>query len=156
MLATAMGGLYREVLLFAAIGIAIGGIDDLLIDILFGFRRIWRDLTVYARHPRMTTMTLPPSVNPGRIAIFIPAWQEAEVIGPMLRNALRQWRADDYRIFVGAYPNDPQTIAAITAVAEGDPRIVLCINPRPGPTTKADCLNLLWQAMQACEASGIM
>lgn len=153
MLATAMGGLYREVLLFAAIGIAIGGIDDLLIDILFGFRRIWRDLTVYARHPRMTTVTLPPSVNPGRIAIFIPAWQEAEVIGPMLRNALRQWRADAYRIFVGAYPNDPQTIAAITAVAEGDPRIVLCINPRPGPTTKADCLNLLWQAMQTCEAS---
>lgn len=152
MLLTGLGGLYGEVLLFAAIGIAVGGIDDLLVDILFVCRRIWRDLTVYARHPRMTTLTLPPSAAPGRIAIFIPAWQEAEVIGPMLRNALRRWRADDYRIFIGAYPNDPQTIAAITAVAEGDPRIVLGINPRLGPTTKADCLNLLWQAMQACEA----
>ena len=95
----------------------------------------------------MTTATLPPSPNPGRIAIFVPAWREADVIGPMLRHALGRWGDADYRIFVGAYPNDPATIDAIAAVAQGDPRILLGITPHPGPTTKADCLNLLWQAM---------
>lgn len=65
----------------------------------------------------------------------------------MLRHALGRWGDADYRIFVGAYPNDPATIDAIAAVAQGDPRILLGITPHPGPTTKADCLNLLWQAM---------
>ncbi|MFZ5695505.1 MAG: glycosyl transferase family protein [Pseudomonadota bacterium] len=139
--------LHHEILLFAAVGLAIGGVDDFLIDLLFLARKAWRDLFIYGRHDRMTTATLPPSPNPGRIAIFVPAWREADVIGPMLRHALGRWGDADYRIFVGAYPNDPATIDAIAAVAQGDPRILLGITPHPGPTTKADCLNLLWQAM---------
>ncbi len=139
--------LHHEILLFAAVGLAIGGVDDFLIDLLFLARKAWRDLFIYGRHDRMTTATLPPSTNPGRIAIFVPAWREADVIGPMLRHALGRWGDADYRIFVGAYPNDPATIDAIAAVAQGDRRILLGITPHPGPTTKADCLNLLWQAM---------
>ena len=139
--------LHHEILLFAAVGLAIGGVDDFLIDLLFLARKAWRDLFIYGRHDRMTTATLPPSTNPGRIAIFVPAWREADVIGPMLRYALGRWGDADYRIFVGAYPNDPATIDAIAAVAQGDRRILLGIPPHPGPTTKADCLNLLWQAM---------
>lgn len=139
--------LHHEILLFAAVGLAIGGVDDFLIDLLFLARKAWRDLFIYGRHDRMTTATLPPSPNPGRIAIFVPAWREADVIGPMLRHALGRWGDADYRIFVGAYPNDPATIDAIAAVAQGDRRILLGIPPHPGPTTKADCLNLLWQAM---------
>lgn len=139
--------IYQEILLFAVVGLAIGGIDDFLVDIMFLVRRWWRNLTVYSRHTRMTTATLPPSETPGRIAVFIPAWGEAEVIGPMLRNALGQWSEGDYRIFVGVYPNDPATLAAVAKVADGDDRLVLCVNERPGPTTKADCLNLLWRTM---------
>lgn len=144
--------LHHEILLFAVVGLAIGGIDDFLIDLLFLSRRMWRDLVIYARYPRMTTATLPASANPGRIAIFIPAWKEVEVIGPMLAHALSCWGNADYRIFVGTYPNDPDTINAIAAVAEGDPRVVVGINPLPGPSTKADCLNVLWRAMLADEA----
>ncbi|MEG8221686.1 glycosyltransferase [Sphingomonas sp. HH69] len=144
--------LHHEILLFAVVGLAIGGIDDFLIDLLFLSRRMWRDLVIYARYPRMTTATLPASANPGRIAIFIPAWKEVEVIGPMLTHALGCWGNADYRIFVGTYPNDPDTIDAIAAVAEGDPRVVVGINLLPGPSTKADCLNVLWRAMLADEA----
>ena len=144
--------LHHEILLFAVVGLAIGGIDDFLIDLLFLSRRMWRDLVIYARYPRMTTATLPASANPGRIAIFIPAWKEVEVIGSMLRHALNCWGESDYRIFIGTYPNDPDTIDAIAAVAEGDPRVVVGINPLPGPSTKADCLNVLWRAMLADEA----
>lgn len=142
-----LASVHHEILLFAVAGLAVGGIDDFLIDALFLCRRFWRRLTIYSRHPRMTTSTLPNSPRPGRIAIFVPAWGEAEVIGPMLRNALASWRHDDYRIFIGVYPNDQATLDAITPLAANEERLIICINERPGPTTKADCLNVLWRAM---------
>jgi adsorption protein B len=152
MLAAGLQMAHRELLLFAVVGLAIGGIDDLLMDLLFLGRKCWRDVAIYARFPRMTTATLPASPASGPIAIFIPAWREAEVIGPMLRHALGRWRTGDYRIFVGVYPNDADTIDAVAAVAQGQERIIVAVNPRPGPTTKADCLNTVWQAMVAQEA----
>lgn len=155
MLFGALQVLHYEILLFAVIGFALGGLDDLAIDLLFLIRRAWRAV----RHPRrlrMTMATLPPSSTPGRIAIFIPAWQEADVIGAMLRHAVHCWGDADYRIFVGAYPNDPATIDAIASVAIDQPYIILCLNDRPGPTTKADCLNINWRSMLAEEGrSGI-
>ncbi|MFC3443556.1 glycosyl transferase family protein [Sphingobium rhizovicinum] len=152
-LLTALLTLYRECLLLAVVGLAIGGIDDFLIDILYLCRKSWRDMMVYTRHRRMTTATLPPSSQPGSIAVFIPAWRESDVIGPMLRHALSCWRHGDYRIFVGVYPNDLDTIAALAPIARDDPRIILGVNPHPGPSTKADCLNILWRAMRASETT---
>ncbi len=61
------------------------------------------------------------------------------------------FRHGDYRLYVGCYPNDPETIAAVREVE--DPRIRLVIGPAIGPTTKADCLNRLWAAMLADEAA---
>ncbi|ANI78638.1 glycosyl transferase family protein [Sphingobium sp. EP60837] len=144
--------IYHEILLFAVVGLAIGGTDDFLVDIMFLARRWWRNIIIYSRHPRMTTASLPQSENPGRIAIFVPAWGEADVIGPMLRNALSQWRQGDYRIFVGVYPNDRATLDAVIPIAEGEERLIICINERPGPTTKADCLNLQWRTMMKEES----
>ncbi|GAY20852.1 glycosyltransferase [Sphingobium fuliginis] len=138
---------HHEILLFAVVALAIGGMDDFIIDLVFLCRRLWRKLIVYSRHRRMTTLTLPASPQPGRIAIFIPAWQEADVIGPMLRNALSHWRDQDYRIFVGAYPNDRATLDILTPLAGRETRLILCINERNGPSTKADCLNVVWRAM---------
>ncbi|BAI95988.1 hypothetical protein Sj15T_03210 [Sphingobium sp. TA15] len=138
---------HHEILLFAVVGLAIGGIDDFIIDMVFLCRRLWRKLIIYSRHRRMTTATLPVSPRPGRIAIFIPAWQEADVIGPMLDNALGQWGDQDYRIFVGVYPNDRATLDILAPLAAGNDRLILCINERDGPTTKADCLNVAWRAM---------
>ena len=59
----------------------------------------------------------------------------------------------DYRIFVGHYRNDPATAAAIASV--DDPRIEAVEVAADGPTTKADCLNHLYDALIAYEmASG--
>lgn len=143
---------HYELLLVAAVGLALGGLDDLLIDIVYFVRRGWRDMAVYRRHQRMTSDVLPPSLAPGRIAIFTPAWKEANVIGAMLRHALAAWGKADYVIFVGVYPNDPDTIEAVARVAADNPRIIMAINEHPGPTTKADCLNILWRAMIREEA----
>jgi len=73
------------------------------------------------------------------------------VIGAMLRTALARLDHADYRIFVGCYPNDPATIAAVSAI--GDPRVRLVVGERAGPTTKADCLNNLWRALLRDDAA---
>ncbi|MEO8723486.1 MAG: glycosyl transferase family protein [Sphingobium sp.] len=141
----------REAIIFAAVGLFIGGLDDFLIDLLFMARSVWRKIFIYSRHARMTAATLPPSSKPGGIAIFVPAWHESAVIGAMLRAAVRQWGTDEacsYRIFVGAYPNDRDTISAIAAFANDCVRVQLVIHIHDGPTTKADCLNRLWQALK--------
>ena len=111
----------REFLLFASVGLLIGGIDDLAIDLIWIGRSVWRRATVYSRHDRVTAQTLARPERRGPIAIFIGAWDESAVIGEMLRAALGRFDHGDYRIYVGVYPNDPDTIGEVQAV--GDPRI---------------------------------
>ena len=144
---------HHEILLFALAGLLIGGFDDFLMDIFFLVRHIKRRLFVYTRHKKMTGATLPLSNNPGKIAIFVPAWNEANVIGRMLRGCLDTWRTDDFSIFVGTYPNDPATIHAVADIAADDGRIRQIILPHAGGTTKADCLNHIWAAMLREEAA---
>jgi adsorption protein B len=150
-----LGLVRNELLLFAGVGLLIGGLDDLALDILYIVRKFWRGLTVYTRFPRMTACDLPPPGAAGRIAVLVPAWEEAGVIGLMLRRCLSLWVHEDVRIFVGVYPNDPDTARVVEAVmaGPGGHKIQLVTNVLPGPTTKADCLNQLWHALQKWEAS---
>jgi adsorption protein B len=71
----------------------------------------------------------------------------------MLAGCLDKWRGEDLQIFVGVYPNDRPTIEAVTVlIAErGEGRVTLVVHDRPGPTTKADCLNMLWRALNRWE-----
>jgi adsorption protein B len=129
-----------EAALFAAAGFVILGAGDAVVD------AVW--LALAARRlgrPLPTVAALPPPRQPGRLAVFVPAWDEAAVIGDMLRSALKAWGEGDYRLYVGCYPNDPRTADAVLAVA--DPRVRLVVGSVPGPTTKADCLNRLWEAL---------
>lgn len=147
-------GLARnELLLFAGIGLLIGGLDDLLLDLLYFARRLWRSLTIYTRFPRMTAADLPAPGVVGPIAVFVPAWRESAVIGSMLRRCLSVWKDERLRVFVGAYPNDPDTIQAVAQVIAdlSDSKVQLVVHSLPGPTTKADCLNQLWSALRSWE-----
>lgn len=142
----------REVTLFAAVGLLIGGVDDLIVDAIFLIRRAWR-----GGPPRLRLATLPRAAHPGRIAVFVPAWDEAAVIGRMVAAALDRYDHADYRLYVGLYPNDLATIRAVEAVAKRDSRVRLVVGSRPGPTSKADCLNTLWRALvQADAAEGMV
>ena len=131
----------REAMLLAAVGLLVGGVDDLAVDLIFLLRRFWQ-----RRVPPLTLETLPSPRLPGRIAVFVPAWDEAAVIGAMLEATLRRFAHPAYTIFVGLYPNDHATIDAVSAVAARDARVRPVVGDRPGPTTKADCLNTLWRA----------
>ncbi|HET6534591.1 MAG TPA: glycosyl transferase family protein [Sphingomicrobium sp.] len=137
-----------ELALFAGAGFLLFALSDLMVDFIYFVRAIWRALTVYTRYPRAFASDL-PQAGRGFIALFVPAWDEATVIAPMLRAALRRIEHPDYRIFVGVYRNDPATAAAVASVR--DERIEAVEVEREGPTTKADCLNSLYDALVAYE-----
>jgi len=134
-----------ELALFAGAGFLLFGLNDLLVDFIFFARRAWRRATIYRRHPPAFASYWVFNKNPGFIAIFVPAWDEAAVIASMLKACLKRLDYDDYRIFVGYYRNDPATAAAIASVA--DPRVHAVQVDANGPTTKADCLNHLYDAL---------
>src|SRR5438270_5945544 len=134
-----------ELALFAGVGFLLFAVNDLLVDLIYFSRRSWRALTVYTRHPRAYASYYVFNKNPGLIAILVPAWDEASVIAPMLRSMLARFDYNNYRIFVGYYRNDPATCAAIASVI--DTRLEPVEVPEDGPTTKADCLNHLYDAL---------
>ncbi len=144
-----MSRLAAELALFAGLGFLLFAINDLTVDLIYFARRMWRGLTVYTRYPRAYASLFETGQAPGLIAILVPAWDESVVISSMLRAALRRIDYPDYRIFVGYYRNDPSTAAAIASVA--DPRVEAVQVEEDGPTTKADCLNHLYDALIAYE-----
>ncbi|HVM38586.1 MAG TPA: glycosyl transferase family protein [Sphingomicrobium sp.] len=141
--------LAAELALFAGIGFLLFALNDLAVDLVYFSRRWWRSATVYRRFPRAFASALPKTREPGPIAIFVPAWDESAVIASMLRAALQRIEYPDFVIFVGHYRNDPATAAAIASVE--DPRVHPVLVEVDGPTTKADCLNHLYDALIAFE-----
>ena len=139
----------NELALFAAAGFLMFALDDMAVDLIYFSRRMWRSLTVYTRYPRAFAGSIKMLWKPRFIAIFIPAWDEASVIAAMLKTTLQRFQHPDYRIFVGHYRNDPATAAAIASIR--DDRIETVMVEADGPTTKADCLNHLYDALVAYE-----
>ena len=137
-----------ELALFAGIGFLIFAINDVAVDVIYFARRVWRATTIYNRVPRAFASELAPD-HPGFIAILVPAWDEAAVIASMLRATLKRLEHPNYQIFAGYYRNDPATAAAIASVV--DYRIEPVRVEADGPTTKADCLNHLHDALIAYE-----
>lgn len=138
-----------ELALFAGAGFLLFAVNDLLVDLIYFGRAIWRSLAVYTRYPRAFASDLPQPNEPGFMAMLVPAWDESTVIAAMLKATITRVEYEDYRIFVGIYPNDPATAAAVASVA--DDRIEAVQVEPDGPTTKADCLNHLYDALLAYE-----
>jgi len=136
-------GITREALRFSATGLALSSLDALVVDAAFFARLGWRRVGIYTRHPRARADRLG---GPGAaFAIIVPAWDEAAVIGAMLRRLTATLDYPNYHVFVGVYPNDAATRSAVASVTDARISIATCV--RPGPTTKADCLNHLWRAV---------
>ncbi|MBW0144052.1 glycosyl transferase family protein [Sphingomicrobium sp. B8] len=148
-MANILAAVAGELALFAAVGFFVFALDDLLVDILYLTRRFWRSATIYRRHPRAFADRMAAPAQPGWFAIFVPAWDESAVIGDMLRATLERFGDGDYRIFVGQNRNDEATALEILRV--DDARIQPVEIDADGPTSKADCLNHLYDALVAHE-----
>jgi len=142
--------LQHELLLFAGVFFLIGAADDLAVDAVW----LWLRLTGRIQTSSRSRAALQNRPLSGPVAVVIPAWREAAVIGQTLRHLLGTWPQHNLRLYVGCYRNDPVTLGACVAAAHRDPRLRLVILGRDGPTTKADCLNRLYAALALDEERG--
>jgi adsorption protein B len=146
--------LYLYGLMFVAIGLAmiifVSGLDDLFIDIVYWSRQAWRALTVYSKHPHLDHQELYKSAEKP-LAIMVPAWQEHGVIDKMAELAATTLDYENYHIFVGTYPNDLETQQDVEKVCARFPNVHKVVCARPGPTSKADCLNNVLNAITQFE-----
>lgn len=129
-------------LLFLPAGfyLLLSGLDDLAMDLLWAVRSVLPD----RRPPGQ------PSA-PKRIAIWLPLWQEAGVVGRMLEHNLAAIDYGSYEIFAGVYCNDAETRREVETVARRFSRVHLAVVPHDGPTSKADCLNCIYRGMKEWE-----
>src|SRR5437868_2086957 len=108
--------LIKLLLVVISIVFLVSGIDDCFIDVAFAVRAAYRRLFIA---PGVRPLTWDDLLgNPEQpIAIMIPAWREADVIRRMLLNAVSSIVYTNYHVFVGVYPNDPDTQREVEAVA---------------------------------------
>ncbi|MFC4763596.1 glycosyl transferase family protein [Dyella koreensis] len=124
----------------------LSGLDDLFIDIVYWSRRLWKSLVVYRKHEHTYYHELyRPAEKP--LAIMVPAWHETGVIGHMAELAATTLDYENYHIFVGTYPNDADTQHDVDEVCVRFPNVHKVVCARPGPTSKADCLNNVLDAI---------
>ena len=140
----------KYVALALAIVILVSGVDDLFIDVVYWMRRMWRAVRVYSRHSRFEARAL-HQIDEKPLAIMVPAWQEHGVIGKMAELAATTLDYENYHIFVGTYPNDPLTQSEVDEVQARFPNVHKVVCARPGPTSKADCLNNVLNAITQFE-----
>jgi adsorption protein B len=125
------------------------GVDDIVFDVMYWVRTISR---AFERHkfPKLTIEKL-RAKSEQRIAIMIPCWHEHAVVERMLEFATTSLEYRRYDIFVGVYPNDEQTVAAVRSAAAKHSQVKPVINPLDGPTTKAQNLNAIFAEIERTE-----
>jgi bacteriophage N4 adsorption protein B len=132
-----------------AIWALISGLDDLVIDLAL----------LYCRLLRWFKAGQPPSpeqldsVPPKQIAIFVPLWREHNVLRNMIQHNVRTQRFGWPHFFLGIYPNDHQTLKVARQLAERFPNVHISLCPHGGPTSKADNLNHIYDAMTRFESA---
>src|SRR3546814_19507720 len=112
-------------MLFSSVGILLIGLDDLLFDALWLATRRCDPAPV-------------PSAPPidGRFAVFVPAWDQAEVLPAMLHRTLAAWPGEDFRLYVGCHPNHAATLFAVSPLVARDRRLRTGIGGRAGRQTQ--------------------
>jgi adsorption protein B len=122
-----------------AIYMIASGLDDLFVT-----------LTVAVQWLRRRTHSITPDLHskPEKlIAIVLPLWQESRVIAGMVQHNLAAVDYSNYHIFAGAYPNDRPTMNALAGLEARFENVHVALCPHPGPTSKADCLNWIYQRL---------
>ena len=132
-----------EALAPLGVWILLSGLDDLVLVAACLSRR--------RRDPGPPTEAQISAVREKRLAVFLPLWLESDVIGYMVEHNVAAIHYRNYEFFVGAYPNDPETIEAVRKLEQRFTNVHLAVCPHDGPTSKADCLNWVYQHMLACE-----
>ncbi|WP_255429315.1 glycosyl transferase family protein [Ramlibacter albus] len=143
---------YYQVLEWLAVIVAlvifVSSVDDLFIDIWYWVRRLYRHMTLQ-RTGKLSKLT-PEQLRDREeqpMAIMVPAWHESDVIAAMIGNMVEVLEYRNYKVFVGTYVNDPATIEEVEKMTRRYKQVQRVEVPHPGPTSKADCLNFVVEAI---------
>ena len=128
----------------------IGGLNEAFLDLVFYCAPLRRRLSQGRVQPTCTEQEL-NGLPEQRIAIMVPAWDESAVIAAMLESTCDRLQYANYDIFVGTYPNDEATQLEVARAAFDRPNIHRVVCPNQGPTSKADCLNWIVEAIKLRE-----
>lgn len=116
----------------------IGSTDDLFLDIIHGILGIKPEKNSTSKWLRWQHLPEKP------IAVLIPAWNESAVLEQMVETNLRRLHYTNFRWFIGVYPNDEETLTIAQRLEQLYPeKITVIVTDRPGPTSKAHCLNCI-------------
>jgi adsorption protein B len=123
--------------------ILLNQLDELFIDVNYVARGLHR------HDRRMLSRDLLRRVPPKRIAVLLPAWREEDVIEQMLEHNVARidYPPGQYVFFCGTYRNDLATQARVDRVAARGRPVRKVVVPHDGPTSKADCLNWIYQGI---------
>lgn len=126
--------------------VLLNGADDLFVAIAAGLSALQRR---FSTHPRRRTPSEADldGAPPRRMAVFVALWSEHRVIQRMIDNNVTRLRYPNCDFFVGVYPNDAPTVAAVREAMKRYPNVHLSLCPHDGPTSKADNLNWIYQRM---------
>lgn len=143
---------YIEVLAIVVACItAISSIDDVFVDLYY-----WclKSLGRQDRKDRALAHSISAASSlPERpFAIMVPAWNEHDVIYSMVATNSRLLAYKNYHYFIGVYQNDQPTIDEVLRAKADCANVHMVVVPRNGPTSKADCLNLVLAAIIGHEA----
>ena len=121
---------------------ALSSVDDLFLDAVY-FAVRWRNRhnakTYDASLLRDAILAKPEQY----LAIMLPAWQESGILLASVANILKTLNYTNVHIFIGTYPNDPDTQAEADTLAGRFSQVHKVVTRLPGPTCKADCLNAI-------------
>ena len=130
----------KYLIYFSAFVILLSSLDDFFIDVYYWFRRLTRKFTIFRKHKKFNINELYKKEEKP-IAIMVPAWKETGVVAEMAALAASTFEYYNYHIFIGTYPNDPETQEEVDQVVSRYPNVHKVITRDPGPTSKSDCLN---------------
>jgi len=124
-------------LLPAALAVLISGLDDMALNLVC----LWA-WACGKSQPAPSASSVEK-----QLAVFVPLWHEYQVIAGMVEHNVSAIDYDNYHFFIGAYPNDDPTLSAVRELEARFPHVHLAVCPHDGPTSKADCLNWVYQRM---------
>jgi adsorption protein B len=124
----------------------LSGIDDLIPLLICLHRRLFK-----LHQGRASEAHHQDPLPERRIAIFVPCWDESQVIETMVRQNIARIRYRNFDFFLGVYPNDQATCDAACDVASRFASVHVTVCPHAGPTSKADCLNGIYKGMLTFE-----
>jgi bacteriophage N4 adsorption protein B len=139
-----------ECLVPLALWVLLNGLDDLVLDIACACSWLAAKFSRRAQFRRPSEVEL-DSAPQKRIAVFVPLWKEHRVIQKMVEHNITANHYRNWDIFIGAYPNDAPTLAAIREASKQVKNVHLAVCPHDGPTSKADNLNWIYQRMLLME-----